>query len=253
MSTLEEYVYGINTVQEMLSAHPEEVLELLLARDRRDPRLKRLLDMADTRGIKVHPRPTEVLSRLAGNDHHQGLVAVVRGFKYTTFEELVAQLSGVERPLVVLLDGVQDPQNLGALIRSAHILGAQGVIIPQDRAAGVTPTARKSSAGAVVHVPVVQVVNLARTMDALFEKHGLWMVGLDQDAPSDLSALDLTVPVGLVIGGEGRGLRPLTQKRCQLMGRIPSLAAAGGVDSLNASAAGAVAMYEVLRQRRALV
>jgi 23S rRNA (guanosine2251-2'-O)-methyltransferase len=251
MAEPQEYIYGINPIQEMLSAHPDEVLELLLARDRRDPRVKGLLDLAAERGVKVHPRPTEVLSKLAGNDHHQGLVAVVRGFRYTDLETVIDQLKNDPAPMVVLLDGVQDPGNLGALVRSAHVLGATAVIIPKDRAAGVTPAARKASAGAAAHLPIVQVVNLARTMEQLFEDHGLWMVGLDHDAPTELAELDLTVPLGLILGGEGQGLRPLTKKRCQLMGRIPAFSSAGGVDSLNVSAAGAVAMYEVTRQRRA--
>ncbi|MFM7204504.1 MAG: 23S rRNA (guanosine(2251)-2'-O)-methyltransferase RlmB [Myxococcota bacterium] len=250
MSSAEEYIYGINSVQEALTSHPHEVKELLLARDRRDPRVQKVLVLAEQAGLKVHPRPTEVLSKLAGNDHHQGLVAVVKGFRYASMEELVARLEGKENPLVVLLDNLQDPQNLGALIRSALVMGAEGVIIPQDRAAGVTPAARKASAGAIAHIPVVQVVNLARTMETLFKEQGLWMVGLDQTAPSSLEKLDLKRPLGLVVGGEEKGMRPLIRKHCQLLGSIPQADARGGVDSLNAGVAGAIALYEVMRQRR---
>jgi len=249
MASPEEYIYGINSVVEAISAHPEEVTEILLARDRRDPRLRRLLDRVQNHQIKVHPRPTHVLSQLAGNDHHQGVVAVVRGFQYMSLEATLQGIPEDETPLLLLLDGIQDPGNLGALIRSAHVLGAHGVIIPKNRAAGVTPTVRKASAGAAAHLPVVQVTNLARTMVNLFKKHGMWMVGLDQMAEQSLPALDLTVPLGLVIGGEGKGLRELTQKRCQLLGKIPQMARPGEVDSLNASAAGAVALFEVARQR----
>lgn len=250
MSSAEEYIYGINAVQEALTSHPQEVKELLLARDRRDPRLQKVLGLAEQAGIKVHPRPTDVLSKLAGNDHHQGLVAVVKGFRYASMADLEARLEGKENPLVLLLDNLQDPQNLGALIRSALVMGAEGVIIPQDRAAGVTPAARKASAGATAHLPIVQVVNLARTMQELFEQRGLWMVGLDQGAPSSLEKLDLKRPLGLVVGGEGKGMRPLIRKHCQLLGSIPQAATRGGVDSLNAGVAGAIALYEVMRQQR---
>lgn len=253
MSGTDEYIYGINAIMEVLSGHPGEVRELLLARDRRDPRLKTLLELADKAGIKVHPRPNEVLTRLAGNEHHQGLVGVVKGFAYQPLSELQEQLREKQAqgvvPLVLALDSIQDPGNLGALIRSAHVLGAHAVIIPQDRAVGVTPAVRKASAGALAHVAVVQVVNLARTLEQLFEDSGLWVLGLDQDAPGPLSKLDLTVPLALVVGGEGKGMRPLTRKHCQLMGRIPQTSSPGRVDSLNASVAGAIALYEIARQR----
>lgn len=248
MSAQDEYIYGINSVQETLTAHPTDVKELLLARDRRDPRIKPILELAEQHRVKVHVRPTEVLSKLAENDHHQGLVAVVKGFQYLEFDALLERVSKTELPLVVLLDGIQDPHNLGALIRSAHVLGAHAVVIPQDRAVGVTPAVRKISSGALAHMPVVQVVNLARAMEQLFEKNGLWILGLDQDATEPLAKLDLKVPLGLVIGGEGKGMRPLTKKHCQLLGRIPQ-AKSSGVDSLNASVAGAIALYEIARQR----
>lgn len=253
MSGSDEYIYGINAISEMLGSHPADVREILLARDRRDPRIKQLLELADKAGIKVHPRPTEVLTRLAGNEHHQGLVAVVRGFSYAELSDLQRILSEKQEngqvPLVLVLDSIQDPGNLGGLIRSAHVLGAHGVIIPQDRAAGVTPAVRKASAGALAHMPIVQVVNLARTLEKLFEDSGLWVLGLDQEAPKMLSGLDLTVPLALVVGSEGKGMRPLTRKHCQMLGKIPQISHAGGVDSLNASVAGAIALYEIARQR----
>lgn len=247
----DEYVYGINTVLELVSHYPGEVRELLLARDKRDPRLAGLLEQAEAAGIVIHSRPSTVLSKLAGNDHHQGLVAVVEGFRYTELETLQEQLKSTAQPLVVVLDGIQDPGNLGALLRSAHLMGASGVVVPKDRACGVTPAARKASAGAAMHLPVVQATNIVRAMELLFEGQGLWMLGLDQGAPQTLDQLDLTVPVGLVVGGEEKGIRPIVRKACQLKGRIPQLAQSTGVDSLNASVAGAIALYEIQRQRLA--
>ncbi len=250
MAEPQEFVYGINPIHELVAAYPEEVQEILIARHRKDPRIRRLLEAAESRGIPVHGRPNEALTRLAGNVHHQGLVAVVSGFRYTPLDTLVTRLEQVRTPLVLLLDGIQDPGNLGALIRSAHVLGADAVIIPRDRAARVTPAARKASAGATEHLPVVRVTNVARTMVHLFEEVGIWWVGLDAEAGGLLHETDLDAPLGLVIGGEGKGMRQLTRKRCHFLCKIPS-AGTTGVGSLNAAAAGAIALYEVQRQRSA--
>ena len=147
--------------------------------------------------------------------------------------------------LLLVLDGVTDPQNLGALVRSAHALGAHGVVLPKDRAAGVTPAAFKAAAGALEHCPVARVTNLSRALERMKEQ-GIWTVALAAEADQELSALDLTVPTALVLGSEGAGVRPLVRKTCDHLARIPM---AGQVGSLNVAAAGAVALYEIARQR----
>ncbi len=217
-----ELVYGINPVRELVSEFPADVREILLARPRRDPRLRSILEAAEAHGIPVHLRPQHALARLAGTPHHQGLVAIVAEFRYMPFDTLLDTMSAAQHPLLLLLDRIQDPGNLGALIRSAHLLGADAVIIPRDRAARVTPAARKAAAGATEHLPVVRVTNVVRTMERLFKDAGIWWVGLDAGAPGTLEETDLTLPLGLVVGGEERGARQLTRKRCHFLCRIPS-------------------------------
>jgi 23S rRNA (guanosine2251-2'-O)-methyltransferase len=173
-------------------------------------------------------------------------VAVVAVYRYRELDDLleVARAAG-EPPLLVVLDGIEDPQNLGAIIRSAHALGAHGVVIPKDRAAGVTPAAAKASAGAVEHCPVARVTNLAQAMEALKEA-GVWTIATDASGTEELSAVDLTVPTALVIGAEGSGVRPLVRRSCD---RTVRIAMKGKVGSLNASASAAIALHEALRQR----
>ncbi len=241
-------VYGMNPVRELLRAGGEGIAELWLAegagRHRAFGELQRLTRCT---AAKVRTAPRQKLDRLAGSQAHQGVVAVVADYRYRDLDELLAaaRASG-QPPLLVLLDGVEDPQNLGAIIRSAHALGAHGVVIPRDRAAGVTPAAAKASAGAVEHCPVARVVNLAQTLEEL-KGQGMWAVAADAGGERLLPEVDLTGPVALVVGGEGRGVRPLVRRTCDYIARVPM---AGEVSSLNASAAAAVALYEAARQRR---
>jgi 23S rRNA (guanosine2251-2'-O)-methyltransferase len=196
----------------------------------------------------VRAAPRQKLDRLAGTDRHQGVVAVVADFRYAEVDDLLAAAaaSGVP-PLLVVLDGVEDPHNLGAIIRSAHALGAHGVVIPKDRAVGVTPAAAKASAGAVERCLVARVTNVAKTLEDL-KKAGVWSVALAADGPRPLSELDLRGATALVLGSEGEGLRPLVRKTCDLSASIPMT---GEIDSLSVSASAAVALYEAARQRRA--
>lgn len=245
----QDIVYGVRPVQEALSAQPEDVIEIRVAKGRHGPGIERMLADARARGIPVHPRPADALTKAAGSDHHQGLVAIIRGFRYAELDTLIQAARGASAPpMIVALDCVQDPHNLGAVLRSAHALGALGVVIPRDRAVGVTPTVRKTSAGATSHVPIAQVTNLARALRALFDEGGLWPLALIPDGPRPLAELDLTLPLTLVVGSEGKGIRPAVRKACELEGRIPLM---GQVASLNASAAAAIACYEVARQRAA--
>lgn len=241
-------VYGLNPVRELLRAGAEGLAELWLAeaggRERAFGELARLGREA---GATVRLAPRGKLDRIAGTPRHQGVVAVVADYRYREVEDLLeAARARGEPPLVVALDGIQDPQNLGAVVRSAHALGAHGVVIPRDRAAGVTSAAAKASAGAVEHCPVARVVNLARAIESLREA-GLWAVAADADAARSLPEVDLSGPLLLVVGGEGEGIRPLVRRSCDQSARIPM---AGRVGSLNASAAAAVCLYEAARQRR---
>lgn len=241
-------VYGVNPVRELLRSPAEGIAELWLAeggdRQRAFAELERA---ARDRGAKVRSAPRQRLDRLAGVTGHQGVVAVVADYAYREVDDLLAAARDRgEPPLIVLLDGVEDPQNLGAIIRSAHALGAHGVVVPRDRAAAVTPAAAKASAGAVEHCPVARVTNLARTLEELKEA-GLWSVAAVPDGEKDICDVDLTGPTALVVGGEGQGIRPLVQRTCDHTARIPM---AGRVGSLNASASAGIALYEAARQRR---
>ncbi len=240
-------VYGLNPVRELLRSGAE-LAELWLAeggtRGAAFAELERLARRADA---KVRNAPRAKLDRLAGTDRHQGVVAVVADFRYADLEELLAAAQASGRPaLLVVLDGVEDPHNLGAIIRSAHALGAHGVVIPKDRAVGVTPAVAKASAGAVERCPVARVTNVAQCLESLKEA-GIWSVALAADADRPLGALDLKGPTALVLGSEGEGLRPLVRKTCDLAASIPMT---GGLDSLSVSASAAVALYEAARQRR---
>ncbi len=241
-------MYGLNPVRELLRAGAEGLSELWLAEGgERERAFAELVRLGREAGAKVRLAPRARLDRIAGTPRHQGVGAVVADYRYRELEDLLeAARARGGPPLLVALDGVEDPQNLGAIIRSAHALGAHGVVIPRDRAAGVTPAAAKASAGAVEHCPVARVVNLARAVETLREA-GLWAVATAADAGRSLEEVALSGPLLLVVGGEGRGIRPLVRRGCDESARIPM---AGRVGSLNASAAAAVCLYEAARQRR---
>jgi 23S rRNA (guanosine2251-2'-O)-methyltransferase len=241
-------LYGVNPVRELLHSGGEGVAELWLAEGAsRGAAFSELERLGRAAGAKVRHAPRPKLDRLAGTDHHQGIVAVVADFRYAEIGDLVAAAKGSGRPaLLVVLDGVEDPHNLGAIIRSAHTLGAHGVVIPKDRAVGVTPAVAKASAGAVERCPVARVTNVSKALEALKEA-GVWSVALAADGETPLAALDLTGPIALVLGGEGEGIRPLVRRTCDLSARIPMT---GGFESLSVSASAAIALYESARQRR---
>src|SRR5512137_896708 len=237
----------MNPVRELLRSDAEGVAELWLAEGGERPRAFAELERtARERGAKVRSAPRQRLDRLAGVTQHQGIVAVVADYRYREPSEILDAAAASGRPpLVVLLDGLEDPHNLGAIVRSAHALGAHGVVLPRDRAVGVTPAAAKASAGAVEHVAIARVTNLVRAIEE-FKEAGLWTVCAVPDGDRDLASVDLRGPTALVLGGEGQGVRPLVRRSCDHAVRIPML---GRVGSLNASAAAAIALYEVVRQR----
>ena len=240
-------VYGVNPVRELLRAGGD-VSELWLSdAGTRGAAFAELERLGRGAGAKVRAAPRLKLDRLAGTDRHQGVVAVVADFRYAVVEDLLAAAAASGRPpLLVVLDGVEDPHNLGAIIRSAHALGAHGVVIPKDRAVGVTAVAAKTSAGAVERCPIARVTNVAKTLETL-KGAGVWSVALAADGDGPLSGVDLRGPTALVLGSEGEGLRPLVRKTCDLSAAIPML---GEIDSLSVSASAAVALYEAARQRR---
>lgn len=240
-----EIIYGINPVREALRGN-RKAFELFVQESATDHRIGKMIAMAEDRGIPVRRRNRDDLGRLAANSHHQGVVLAVESFVYADLESLLSSLQESTEPLFLLaLDGIQDPQNLGALIRTAACAGVQGVIIPKDRACGVTPVVEKASAGAVETVPVVQVTNLVQTLERL-KQVGCWVFGLCGEMGVSIHKADFKGNLLLVVGGEGDGIRPLVRKQCDHLVAIPHY---GGVASLNASVAGGIVMFEAAGQR----
>jgi 23S rRNA (guanosine2251-2'-O)-methyltransferase len=234
---------GIHAVREALaSGRPLE--RVVAAHGRHGERLQEIIDLARRRGVPVRFEQREQIDRLAEGSHHQGVVAFSAAKPVVTLEDL---LESARRPgLIVLLDGVEDPRNLGAIVRTALAAGADGLVIPERRAAGLSDTVAQTSAGALEHLPVAQVKNLARAMEEM-KAAGYWLIGLDERAEQPHTAVDYTGPVALIAGGEGKGLRELTRKLCDFVVAIPTT---GPVKSLNVSVAAGVALFEAVRQRQ---
>lgn len=259
------FVYGIRPIEELLTKRGREIRELLIARhsgkkhlpkkvslsdfseqEKYDVRLQKILDTAKRYQIQVHQASGDELTELCKSGSHQGVLAVVGEFAYLSLEELLAQ--SALPPLIMVADGITDPQNLGAMFRSALLFGATGVVLPKDRCASVTPTVVRVSSGATEHLPCAQVTNLVRSLNEMKDS-GIWIVGTVEKggvAPSDL---DLKGPIAFVMGNEQKGIRPLVQKNCDFLVTIPSR---GPIASLNVAAATSVLFYEAARQRGAL-
>lgn len=244
----EDIVCGLHAVLTALTRHPERVSGVWISTARSDRRIERVVQAARVANVKFHRVPRAKLDDLAQRSPHQGVVARLRAAPVESEQDLVKFLQHPPpAPLLVVLDGVQDPHNLGACLRVADAAGVHAVILPRDRSAPLSAAARRAASGAADTVRIFQVVNLARTLDALKEA-GLWLYGATQDGSDELYATDLTGATVLVLGGEGEGLRRLTRERCDRLIRIPM---AGTVESLNLSVAAGVVLYEVVRQRRA--
>ena len=225
-------VAGIHAVRSALKFGPDGVGELWLERSRRDRRLAELADIARQAGIRVRQADRDELDQAAQGTNHQGALAWVRAPAARPAQDLDALLDAIPGPpLLLLLDEVQDPHNLGACLRTADAAGVQAVVAPKDNSAGLTPVVCKVASGAAETVPYIQVTNLARTMDRLRER-GIWLVGTGGDAASDLYAADLTGPIGIVMGSEGTGLRRLTRERCDSLVRLPMLGTGGEPECL---------------------
>jgi 23S rRNA (guanosine2251-2'-O)-methyltransferase len=240
-------IYGVHAVRSMLERQPQRVLGLRLAASREDPRSRALEELAHRHKIKVQRIDPQALKKLLGEVAHQGIAAEITPLAPWDEDALLAALSAASAPVLLALDGVQDPHNLGACLRSADACGALAVIVPRDRAAQLTASARKVAAGAAETTPVVAVTNLVRTLKLLKDAN-LWVVGADAAADQEAWQVDLKGGVVLVLGNEGSGLRHLTQQNCDFMVRLPQL---GAVESLNVSVAAGMLLYEAVRQRSA--
>jgi 23S rRNA (guanosine2251-2'-O)-methyltransferase len=239
------FIYGINAVTEALKARGRGFEWVGVAKERHDLRLQRVIDECRRQAVAVRFVPRAELDRMAGNNGHQGVVAVTSAKHYGDVDDVLAAKRGTHS-LVVVLDGVEDPHNLGAILRTADAAGADGVVIPERRAAGVTATVAKVSAGASEHLPIAKVTNIARTLEELKSKN-LWIVGLDERGSQCYESLDYKMDCALVLGAEGKGLHDLVRTRCDFLVAIPML---GKVASLNVSVAAGVVLYEIARQRR---
>lgn len=241
------WVGGIHAVGSLLELEPASVLELLVVRDARNPRLEQLQELASGHGIAVQKAPRTTLDRLAAGLRHQDVLARVQegpGHDERDLPELLAAAGG--RALFLVLDGVTDPHNLGACLRSAAAASATAVIVPRDHSAPLNAAARKAAAGAAGRLPLLRVTNLARTL-ATLKKAGVWLFGLDGDAPESLYQHDLGGPLALVLGAEGRGMRRLTAQACDYLVAIPIDPV---MESLNVSVAAGICLFEARRQRQ---
>jgi len=240
-----EIIFGIHAVGEALKARPKSISHVAVARERSDLKLQRIIDGCRAAGIPVRFENRQQLDRMAKSASHQGVVAGVTAKQYSDLEDILAQRRG-RWAFVLVLDGVEDPHNLGAIIRTADAAGADGIFIPERRAAGVTGTVVKASAGASEHLPVARVTNIARSVEDL-KAQNIWTVGLDERGGQSYDELDYKMDCALVLGAEGKGLHDLVRKKCDFVVSIPML---GSVPSLNVSVAAGVVMYEMVRQRR---
>lgn len=241
-----EVLYGLHPVEEAIRSGSRQLDHVSVARERRDERLERLIQLCRTAGIRVALEPREQLTRLARTDAHQGVLAVVRERQFLGVEDLLTPKEEGQHRFFLALDGVEDPHNLGALLRTADGAGVDGVILPERRSAPVTATVAKTSAGASEHVRIARVTNLVRALEQMKQKH-VWVLGLDERGTPDYTEFDFKTDCVLVLGREGAGLHDLVKKTCDHLLRIPM---AGQVSSLNVSVAGAVVMYEAMRQCR---
>lgn len=243
----ENYICGLHAVLAALRKNPQDVEEIQVSEARADKRISAVLDAARQAGVQIHRTPRAALDRLAEGVRHQGVLARLREApvrKEQDFDTFLADLPTM--PLLLVLDGVQDPHNLGACLRSADAAGAHAVIVPREHSAPVSAVARRAASGAAESIPLFQVVNLARALRQLKEA-GIWLAGASQEAETDIFHADLRRPLALVLGGEGKGLRRLTEEECDMRVRIPM---AGTVESLNVSVAAGVCLFEAVRQRQ---
>ncbi len=250
MSSAPKVLFGFHAVGVRVKTAPQSVIEIYFDPSRRDARMRQFVDRATEAGIRLIEADGPRLAKLSGGHGHQGVAARVSEIKMVhSLDELLEGIEKVESPLILVLDGVTDPHNLGACLRVADGAGAHAVIAPKDHAVGINATVAKVASGAAETVPYFMVTNLARTLNELKERN-IWIIGTSDDAPKTLYQVDLKGPTALVLGAEGDGMRQLTRKTCDELISIPMC---GGVESLNVSVASGVCLYEARRQRTAVL
>jgi 23S rRNA (guanosine2251-2'-O)-methyltransferase len=243
---MSQIIYGIHPVEEALKSSRLQIQKIWISTQTPHPPLQSILNLANQKKIPVTVTHKETLERMAKGGVHQNVVGLVKETSYADFGSILSHWKKEgTKALFLILDGVQDPQNFGSLIRTALGCGVHGILIPKDRSVGITPVVIKASAGAVAHLPIVRVVNIVTTMDAL-KKEGIWVYGASGEARDLIYQLDLNIDLAIVVGAEGKGIRPLVKKKCDRLFSIPMM---GAVSSFNASVTGGMILYEVMRQR----
>lgn len=241
--------FGLHAVEALLKKQPKNITQLVLLQDRQDKKIQAIADLAKRHHIRIQYAPRQELDQLTNNANHQGVVALTQSIKKQFEEDLESLLDNLDGPaFLLILDGVQDPHNLGAILRTADAAGVHAVIAPKDKAVGITPVVSKVACGAAETVPFIQVTNLARTLEMLKEKN-IWIYGTAGEAEKSIYQTKLTGSVALVMGAEGAGLRRLTRDHCDFLVNIPMH---GSVSSLNVSVATGILLFEVVRQKNPL-
>lgn len=246
---MESLVYGIQPIFEVLRASRPIVKRIFIEENAKKPALRQIQSLAEEKGIPIQKVPKAVLSRMSKDEHHQGVLGELRDPLYASWDDLIRTIRTKGKwARLLILDGLEDPQNFGSLIRTAEACGVAGIIIPKDRAVGLTPGALKASAGAFAHLPIVQVTNLANSLEDL-KREGFWILGADARGEKSIYTMRWDMNVGVVIGGEGKGIRPRVLSKCDFVVSIPMV---GKVSSLNAAIAGAIILFEIFRQHTCL-
>jgi 23S rRNA (guanosine2251-2'-O)-methyltransferase len=238
-------VFGINAILQLLQNRPEKILVLYVSSERHDKRIDQIIALAKSNDLDVQRIDRKKIDQWFAGQNHQGIAAKIAQNKALGEADLKRLVESTDKPLFLVLDGVQDPHNLGACLRTANAAGVTAVIVPRDNAASITPIVRKVASGAADLIPFVQVSNLARALREL-QQLGVWMVGTSGDAEQSIYQVDLTGSIAIVMGAEGEGIRELTRKHCDFLAYIPML---GQVESLNVSVATGICLYEAVRQR----
>ena len=241
----DKYIYGLHAVQAALEHSPQNIKSLWIQQDKKDPKIQQILDLAAKHNISVQPITSKKLDQMLPHCNHQGVAAISIKTTYHESDLSIILKNIPTPPLLLILDGIQDPHNLGACLRTANAAGVHAVIAPKDKAAGLTPTVCKVASGAAETTPFIQVTNLVRTIQQLKEQ-GIWIYGTAHDAPKSIYAMDFTAPIAIVLGSEDKGLRRLTREHCDELISIPM---AGTVSNLNVSVATGICLFEAIRQR----
>jgi 23S rRNA (guanosine2251-2'-O)-methyltransferase len=244
-----QIIYGVNPVKETLLVNKTDIEKIILAKGRKGRDIKEILEIAAHRNILIEYSDRESINKIADSRTHQGIICICKDYTYAGVDEIIAHChQSLTDSLIIILDGITDPHNLGSIIRTGHCFGVNGIVIPENRAAHITPTVVKVSAGATQHVLIAKVINISRTLEHLKDK-GFWIYGADASADQDIQSLDYKRHIGLVLGGEAKGIRPLVMKKCDALFSIRMF---GNIDSLNVSVTAGIIMYEMSRQRRNL-